>query len=132
MTKTLTIMLMSGNGDRDEECVAGRLAEAALARNVRVNIFLCGDGVALAKGPGGGPVEPRASKEHAGDGPASCAGGLMERVARMGAVVTSCRTDEHARGIASLPYRDGVRAGEMGLALCDFLLTSDVLLVLGS
>lgn len=49
MAKTLMIMLMSGNAENEDALFAARLAKAVLKRGDKVNIFLYGNGVNLAK-----------------------------------------------------------------------------------
>ena len=49
MSKTLTMMLLSGSAENEDPLFATRLAEAVLRRGDKVNIFLYGNGVHLSK-----------------------------------------------------------------------------------
>ena len=49
MSKTLTIMLLSGAAENEDSVFAVRLAEAALKKGHKVNIYLYGNGVNLSK-----------------------------------------------------------------------------------
>ena len=130
MAKTLTIMLMSGNAENEDALFAARLAKAVLKRGDKVNIFLYGNGVNLAK------------KDHLIEGDLHIAkplldhiedrrvGKYFEEIAQMGGNVATCHTTEHARGIQGLEYLEGVKAGDIGHTFCDFLLPSHVFLAL--
>ena len=130
MSKTLTIMLLSGAAENEDSIFAIRLAKAALKKGHKVNIFLYGNGVNLAE------------KETPVQGPLHIADMLLnhieatkmekeiEQLTRMGANIATCHTNEHARGIEACEYIDGVKWGDIGHTFCDFLLISDVLLVL--
>ena len=130
MAKTLTIMLLSGNGENQDALFAVRLAEAVLNRGDKVNIFLYGNGVNLSK------------KDHPVEGDLHIAAPLLEHIergrvakqlegiARMGGNIATCHTNEHARGIQDLEYLEGVKPGDIGHTFCDFLLVSHAFLAL--
>ena len=131
MAKTLTIMLMSGSCENEDALFAVRLADAVLKRGDRVNLYLYGNGVNLSK------------KEHLIQGDLHIAapllehilrgkvGGKLEELARRGANITTCHTNEHARGIQDLEYLEGVKGGDIGHTFCDYLLVSHAFLALG-
>jgi tRNA 2-thiouridine synthesizing protein D len=123
-------MLLSGAAENEDAVFAVCLAEAALRKGHQVNIYLYGNGVNLSKQetPIDGPlhIAPRLL-EHIE--PAKV-GKTLEKIAGMGANVCTCHTNEHARGIESNAYIDGIKWGDIGHSFCDFLLVTDVLLSL--
>jgi tRNA 2-thiouridine synthesizing protein D len=130
MAKTLTIMLLSGNGENEDALFALRLAEAVLKRGDKVNLYLYGNGVNLSKKdhPVEGDLHIAAPLlEHIESGKV---GKELEEIARMGANIATCHTNEHARGIQNLEYLEGVKTGDIGHTFCDFLLVSHVFLAL--
>ena len=130
MSKTLTMMLLSGSAENEDPLFAVRLAEAVLKRGDKVNLFLYGNGVHLSKKeiPIKGPLHiGEKFLEHI---EAAKVGKALERLAKMGANIATCHTTEHARGIESREYLEGVKWGDIGHTFCDFLLLSHVLLVL--
>jgi tRNA 2-thiouridine synthesizing protein D len=130
MAKTLTIMLMSGSCENEDALFAAKLAEAVLKRGDKVNIYLYGNGVNLSKKdhPVEGDLHIAAPLlEHI---ESRKAGKRLEEIARMGAKIATCHTNEHARGIQGLEYLEGVKGGDIGHTFCDYLLVSHVFLAL--
>ena len=131
MSKCLTIMLLSGAAENEDASLAVRLAEAALAKGHRVQIFLFGNGVNLSK------------KEVPIQGDLHIAPALLshieptkmfDRLAALiakGADISACHTNEHARGLESRDYVAGVKWGDIGQTFCTYLLTTDVFISLG-
>lgn len=131
MSKTLTIMLMSGSAENEDAQFATNLAEAALEKGHKVQVYLFGNAVNISK------------KEVAIEGDLHIAPRLVdhieptknfERLARLsekGADLCTCHTNEHARGIESKEYVEGVKWGDVGGSFCKYLMTSDVMLSIG-
>lgn len=131
MAKTMTIMLLSGSAENEDAEFATRLAEAALAKGHKVQVYLFGNAVNLAK------------KEVPIEGDLHIAPRLLEhieptknfgRIARLcakGADISTCHTNEHARGIESREYVEGVKWGDVGGTFTKYLMVSDVLLSIG-
>lgn len=128
MSKTLTIMLMSGSAENEDATFATHLAEAALAKGHKVQVYLFGNAVNLSK------------KETPIEGDLHIAERLLDhieptknfgRIAGLcakGADISTCHTNEHARGIESGEYVEGVKWGDVGGAFTKYLMTSDVML----
>ncbi len=131
MSKTMTIMLMSGSAENEDSQFATRLAEAALDKGHKVQMYLFGNAVNISK------------QELAIEGDLHIASRLVEhieptknfeRVARLiekGADISTCHTNEHARGIESKEYVEGVKWGDVGGSFTKYLMTSDVMLSIG-
>ncbi|ACS81592.1 DsrE family protein [Maridesulfovibrio salexigens] len=131
MSKTLTIMLMSGSAENEDAQFATNLAEAALEKGHKVQMYLFGNAVNISK------------KEEPIEGDLHIAARLVdhieptknfERVASLiekGADISTCHTNEHARGIESKEYVEGVKWGDVGGSFTKYLMTSDVLLSVG-
>ncbi|HAS89748.1 MAG TPA: hypothetical protein DCS48_10655 [Desulfovibrio sp.] len=131
MPKTLTIMLMSGSAENEDAQFATNLAEAALEKGHKVQMYLFGNAVNISK------------KEEPIEGDLHIAPRLVEhieptrnfeRMARLtekGADISTCHTNEHARGIESKEYVKDVKWGDVGGSFTKYLMTSDVLLSVG-
>jgi len=131
MSKTLTIMLLSGSAENEDAEFATRLAEAAVDKGHKVQIYLFGNAVNLSK------------KEVPIEGDLHIQGRLLEhieptkcfdRIAGLtakGVDISTCHTNEHARGIESKEYVDGVKWGDVGGTFTKYLMTTDVLLSVG-
>lgn len=131
MSKTMTIMLMSGSAENEDAQFATRLGEAALDKGHKVQMYLFGNAVNISK------------REVAIEGDLHIAPRLVdhieptknfERVARLiekGADISTCHTNEHARGIESKEYVEGVKWGDVGGSFTKYLMTSDVMLSIG-
>ncbi|EGB14180.1 hypothetical protein DND132_0967 [Pseudodesulfovibrio mercurii] len=128
MPKTLTLLLMSGSAENEDAEFATKLSSAALEKGHRVQIYLFGNAVNLSK------------KEFPIEGDLHIAPMLIEHIeptksftriaelCREGADISTCHTNEHARGIESREYIDGVKWGDVGGTFTKYLLGSDVLL----
>jgi len=131
MGKTLTIMLLSGAAENEDAVFAVRLAQAALTKGHKVNMYLFGNAVNLAKREvpieGDLHIAPRLL-EHIEPTKVSA---LLGELAAKGADISTCHTNEHARGIESQPYVDGVKWGDVGGSLTRYMMTSDLLLGIG-
>ncbi|MFO7596546.1 MAG: DsrE family protein [Desulfocurvibacter africanus] len=131
MPKTLTIMLLSGSAENEDARFAVRLAEAALDKGHKVQMYLFGNSVSLSKKEipieGDLHISPRLL-EHIE--PTKCFEALA-RLCAKGADISTCHTNEHARGIESREYVDGVKWGDVGSAFTKYLMTTDVLLSVG-
>lgn len=131
MPKTMTIKLMSGSAENEDAQFAVRLAKAALAKGHKIKIYLYGNAVNLSK------------KEFPIEGDLHIAGRLLEHIettklfsrfaelVELGADISTCHTNEHARGIESREYVDGVKWGDVGGTFTKYIMTSDVLLSVG-
>ena len=131
MSKKLTIMLMSGAAENEDAVFATRLAEAALAKGHKVNMYLFGNAVNLSKKEF--PIEGDlhiAKPLLAHIEPTKRFAALADLIAK-GADVSTCHTNEHARGIESREYVDGLKWGDVGGTFTKYLMTSDVLLSVG-
>ena len=96
-----------------------------------MNIFLFGNGVNLANKEK--PIEGRVRitgrlREHQDWGRV---GDQLDELARMGADIATCHTNEYGRGTEAEEYRDGVKWGDVGESFTRFMLTTDVLLSIG-
>jgi tRNA 2-thiouridine synthesizing protein D len=131
MGKTLTIVLTAGSQENQDAALAVGLAEAAIRRGHRVNLFLYGNGCNLAnqEAPFGGPLGIRQNLQAHLD--AQKLGPRLTRLAQQGAQVVTCHTTEYARGTEGLAYLPGVKRGDVGHAFTDLLVSSDVLIGLG-
>ncbi|WP_319468587.1 DsrE family protein [uncultured Pseudodesulfovibrio sp.] len=132
MSKTLTIMLLSGSAENEDAEFATRLSEAAIDKGHKVQIYLYGNAVNLSKKeiPIEGDdlhiaprlldhIEPTKNFERIG------------KICAAGADVSTCHTNEHARGIESREYVEGVKWGDVGGTFTKYLMTADVLLSIG-
>ncbi len=127
----LTIVLTSGSQENEDAVFACKLAEAALKKGHKVNMFLYGNGSNLA------------NKEHPWTGPAGIqpelmahitglkVGGRLTALAASGADIITCHTTEQGRGTEGDEYLDGVKRSDVGAGFVPFLLTTDVVLTLG-
>ncbi|WP_319543055.1 DsrE family protein [uncultured Pseudodesulfovibrio sp.] len=132
MSKTLTIMLLSGSAENEDAEFATRLAQAAQGKGHKVQMYLFGNAVNISKKEI--PIE--------GDDlhiqgrlldhiePTKCFDRLADIIAN-GGDVSTCHTNEHARGIESREYVEGVKWGDVGGSFTKYLMTSDVLLSVG-
>ena len=131
MSKTMTIMLMSGSAENEDSQFATRLAEAALDKGHKVQMYLFGNAVNISKQevPIEGDlhiaprlvdhIEPTKNFDR------------MARLTEKGADISTCHTNEHARGIESKEYVEGVKWGDVGGSFTKYLMTSDVMLSIG-
>ncbi len=131
MSKTLTIVLRSGLQENEDPLFAVGLTRAVLKAGHKVNIFLFGNGVNLANKEK--PIEGRVRitgrlREHQDWGRV---GDQLDELARMGADIATCHTNEYGRGTEAEEYRDGVKWGDVGESFTRFMLTTDVLLSIG-
>ena len=127
----LTIVLTSGAQENEDALFAVKLAEAAINKGHKVNIFLYGNSSNLA------------NKEHPWPGQAGIqenllhhvdslkVGARLEKLAALGADISTCHTNEHGRGTEGDEYLEGVRRGNIGEDLVKYLMTTDVLLTVG-
>ncbi|NJB66491.1 tRNA 2-thiouridine synthesizing protein D [Desulfobaculum xiamenense] len=127
----LTMILLSGAAENEDSVFATRLTEAALAKGHKVQIYLFGNGVNLSK------------KEFPIEGDLHIAGRLLEHIeptkvidalgalTEKGADISTCHTNEHARGIESREYAGGIKWGDVGGTFSKYLMTTDVLLTVG-
>ncbi|GKT29849.1 DsrE family protein, partial [Aduncisulcus paluster] len=104
--KTLTIMLMSGSAENEDAQFATNLAEAALEK---VTKYRC----IFSAMPLVDHIEPTKNFERVAS--------LIEK----GADISTCHTNEHARGIESKEYVEGVKWGDVGGSFTKYLMTSD-------
>ncbi|QJB56770.1 DsrE family protein [Pseudodesulfovibrio sp. zrk46] len=131
MSKTLTILLLSGSAENEDAEFSTRLAQAALEKGHKVQMYLFGNAVNISKKEF--PIEGDLHIQQRGldhIDPTKC----FERVADIcekGGDVSTCHTNEHARGIESREYVDGVKWGDVGGTFAKYLMTSDVLLSVG-
>ncbi|MBW2084481.1 MAG: DsrE family protein [Deltaproteobacteria bacterium] len=131
MSKTLTIMLLSGYQENEDPIFTVRLAEAALKAGYKVNIFLFDNAVNLANKEK--PIEGKLHiqerlRKHVEIGKI---GDRLDKLAEMGAEITTCHTNEYGRGTEADEYRDGIKWGDVGQSFTTFLLTSDVHVSIG-
>jgi len=131
MSKTLTIMLTSGYQENEDPIFALRFAEAALNAGHKVNIFLFKNAVNMANKEK--PIEGKIHikerlREHMDIGKI---GDELDRIAKMGASIATCHTNEYGRGTEADEYRDGIKWGDVGVDFTTFLLKSDVYLGIG-
>ncbi len=105
MAKTLTIMLTSGAAENEDALTAVKLAKAVLAKGHNQTLI---DHIEKNK----------VIKK------------LIE-LSEMGANISTCHTNEHARGIEAYPYVGNVQWGDIGGTFTKFLMTSDVFLTIG-
>jgi tRNA 2-thiouridine synthesizing protein D len=131
MSRTLTLLLLSGSTENDDAKFAVNLAKAVLKRGDKVNIFLYGNGCNLANKPvpyeGRSPISD-ALREHMDGFVLSQA---IEEIATMGAKIATCHTTEYSRGTEGSPYLEGVEWGDVGNSLTRFMMATDVLLTIG-
>jgi len=131
MSKTLTIMLLSGSAENEDAEFATRLALAAQDKGHKVQIYLFGNAVNLSKKEtpieGDLHIQQRLLKHIE---PTKCFDRLAE-ITGKGGEVSTCHTNEHARGIESGEYVDGIKWGDVGGSFTKYLMTSDVLLSVG-
>ncbi len=52
-------------------------------------------------------------------------------LSELGANISTCHTNEHARGIEAYPYAGNIQWGDIGGTFTKFLMTSDVFLTIG-
>ncbi|WP_147820614.1 DsrE family protein [Salidesulfovibrio onnuriiensis] len=131
MSKTLTIMLLSGSAENEDAEFATRLAQAAQEKGHKVQMYLFGNAVNISKKET--PIEgdlhiQQRLIDHIE--PTKCFGRVAEIVEK-GGDISTCHTNEHARGIESREYVDGVKWGDVGGSFTKYLMTSDVLLSVG-
>jgi len=131
MPKTLTILLMSGSAENEDAEFATRLAQAAVKKGHKVQMYLFGNAVNISKKEfpiqGDLHIQQRLV-EHIE--PTKCFGRVAE-LTKAGADVSTCHTNEHARGIESREYVEGVKWGDVGGTFAKYLMTTDVLLSVG-
>jgi len=130
MAKTLCINLLSGYQENEDPIFAVKLAEAALKKGYGVNIFLFGSGSNMANQEK--PIEGHLAitenlKAHMDIGKV---GPDFERIAQMGANISTCHTTEYGRGTEAEPYRPGIKWGDVGISFTEHLLTGHVLITL--
>ncbi len=132
MAKTLTITLLSGSTENEDAIMVLKLAHAVLEQGDKVNIFLFGNGCNLANKQvpydGRSPISD-ALREHMD---AFILSDSIEELASKGAVIVTCHTTEYSRGTEGLPYLSGVKWGDVGSSYTKMLLSTDVLLSIGS
>lgn len=131
MAKTLTIMLTSGAAENEDALIAVNLAKAALKKGHAVNIYLFGNAVNLSK------------KETPIEGDLHINQNLLAHIEKnklvntflelgeLGANISTCHTNEHARGIEAYPYLGNIKWGDIGGTFTKFLMSSDVFLTIG-
>ncbi|MFG6360614.1 DsrE family protein [Taurinivorans muris] len=131
MAKTLTIMLTSGAAENEDALTAVKLAKAVLAKGHKVNIYLFGNAVNLSK-----TETPITGDLHINQT-------LIDHIEKnkvikklielgeLGANISTCHTNEHARGIEAYPYAGNIQWGDIGGTFTKFLMTSDVFLTIG-
>ncbi len=131
MSKTLTILLMSGAAENEDAEFSTKLAKAALKKGHKVNMYLFGNAVNLVK------------EEIPIEGDLHIAQMLLEHIeptrnferfkelGELGADISCCHTNEHARGIESRPYVGTAKWGDVGGTFTKYLMTTDVLLSVG-
>jgi tRNA 2-thiouridine synthesizing protein D len=131
VTKSLTIILLSGYQENEDALFAVRLADAVLDKGYGVFVFLFGNGCNIANKEK--PVQPplRITDRLLKHLLRGKIGDELERIARKGARVATCHTTEYGRGTEAEPYRDGVEWGDVGETFIDFLVRTNVLLTLG-
>ncbi|MDD3310776.1 DsrE family protein [Pseudodesulfovibrio sp.] len=131
MSKTLTIMLLSGAAENEDAEFATRLALAVQDKGHKVQMYLFGNAVNLSKKEtpieGDLHIQPRLV-DHIE--PTKSFDRLAE-IIRRGGDVSTCHTNEHARGIESREYVEGVKWGDVGGSFTKYLMTSDALLSVG-
>ena len=131
MSKTLTIMLLSGYQENEDPLFAVGLAKAVLKAGYGVNMFLFGNAVNMANKEK--PIEGHVQiterlRKHQDIGKV---GGELDELARMGADIATCHTNEYGRGTEAEEYREGVKWGDVGESFTRFMLTTAVLLTIG-
>jgi tRNA 2-thiouridine synthesizing protein D len=128
---TITITLLSGAVENQNADFAIRLAEAALAKGHKANLFLIGNGCNLAN-----QEIPWTGERGMNDALTAFMDQFrladrLQNLAAKGAVIDTCHTTEYARGTEGSPYLEGVTRGTVGTSLTKFLITSDVAFTLG-
>jgi len=120
MARTLCINLLSGYQENEDPVFAVKLAEAALAK---------GCNMANQEKPIEGHLamteELKAHMDKGKVGPA------LEKIAQMGANISTCHTTEYGRGTEAEPYRPGIKWGDVGQSFTEQLVTGHVLITLG-
>ncbi|SKA67328.1 DsrE family protein [Desulfobaculum bizertense] len=129
---TLTMVLLSGAAENEDSVFATSLAEAALNKGHKVQMYLFGNGVNLSKQEI--PIEgddlhiaPRLLDHIEPTKVSARLGELTEK----GADISTCHTNEHARGIESRGYDGEIKWGDVGGTFSKYLMTTDVLLTVG-
>lgn len=132
MSRTITLVLLSGSTENDDAAFAVNLSKAILEKGGKVNLFLYGNGCNLANKPV--PVEGRSAISDAlrayMDG--YVLSEKIEELTRMGAKIATCHTTEYSRGTEGCPYLNGVERGDVGNSYTRFLMATDVLLAIGA
>lgn len=132
MSRTITLVLLSGSTENDDAVFAVNLSKAILEKGGKVNLFLYGNGCNLANKPV--PVEGRSAISDAlrahMDG--YVLSEKIEELTRRGAKIATCHTTEYSRGTEGCPYLDGVERGDVGNSYTRFLMATDVLLAIGN
>ncbi|MDY0306027.1 MAG: hypothetical protein ACEB74_11925 [Desulfovibrio aminophilus] len=132
MSRTITLVLLSGSTENDDAVFAVNLSKAILEKGGKVNLFLYGNGCNLANKPV--PVEGRSAISDAlrahMDG--YVLSEKIEELTRLGAKIATCHTTEYSRGTEGCPYLDGVERGDVGNSYTRFLMATDVLLAIGN
>ncbi|MES9997098.1 DsrE family protein [Desulfovibrio aminophilus] len=132
MSRTITLVLLSGSTENDDAAFAVNLSKALLEKGGKVNLFLYGNGCNLANKPV--PVEGRSAISDAlrahMDG--YVLSEKIEELTRLGAKIATCHTTEYSRGTEGCPYLDSVERGDVGNSYTRFLMATDVLLAIGN
>ena len=128
---TLTLLLLSGSAENEDAEFATKLARAAQEKGHHIQMYLFGNAVNLAKKEfpitGDLHIVPML-REHIE--PTKNFVRFAELCAK-GADVSTCHTNEHARGIESGEYVEGVKWGDIGGTFIQYLMKADVLLSIG-
>lgn len=130
MSKTLTIMLMSGYQENEDPIFTVRLAKAVLKAGHKVNIFLYGNAanVANKEKPIEGKIHIQERLREAVE--IGKIGDELDELARLGAKIATCHTTEYGRGTEAEAYREGVEWGDIGESFTSFLIRSDAFISL--
>ncbi len=117
MTKTLTIQIRSGTMMNMDTNVMVKLAEAALSKDYKVNIFGYGEGIMAIK-EGQDPKRfPNVGK-------------TLEELVEKGAKVAVCETCSHARGVMRGEEIPSTKIGSLTNDLSVFVTESDRMVTL--
>ena len=132
MSRTITMVLLSGSTENDDAAFAMNLSKAILEKGGKVNLFLYGNGCNLANKPV--PIEGRSPISDAlrGHMDGYVLSGKIEELARMGAKIATCHTTEYSRGTEGCPYLEGVEWGDVGNSYTRFLMGTDLVLTIGN
>lgn len=131
MSKTLTILLLSGCQENEDACFAIKLSRAALKAGHKVNLFLTCNATLMANQDArhekGETMLSDTLRAHMERGRL---GSELSDLAAQGADISTCHTTEFGRGTEGYEYRDGVKWGDMAGAYTKYLMQSDVHLCL--